>query len=160
MSESETREGQQPGMAMGGRRVEVKSAPPMPTWPTHEMWSPSQDVEETVDALDVADLNRMLLASRRSLFTASARLREAQRESEDASLRYRRAYRRFLVTITGGSAETRKVAAEIACEEFENDMVVKAQVAEEWKRHAQDCRDNVKAIENVAHNVRAQMSVI
>lgn len=149
-----------PGMAAGGARATIPTPHPLPEWPTEGPVLPIGEEDISVDALDVFTLNQMMLGARRSLFHASERLKGAQRAHADAEMRYKRAFRRFLVTVSGGSAETRRAMAEIHCEEFENDMVVTGQIVEELKRHAQDCRDNLKAIENISHNLRAQMSVL
>jgi hypothetical protein len=147
------------GMASGGRKVTMSQPAPLPTWPQPRNADEVYVPEEEFDITDLSEVNRQLQMAKSRLFRISQHLKSAQRAEIDATLTYRRAFRRLLVGTTGGSAETRKAMAEVMCEEFENDMVIATQVVDEWKKRAQDARDDLKAIENLAHNVRAQMAI-
>lgn len=147
------------GLAAGGRQATMKAPAPLPDWPQPRSEDEVYVPDEEFDVSDLSEVNRQMLRAKSRLFRASQYLKDAQRAEIDAQLTYRRAYRRFIVSLTGGSAESRKALAEVYCEEFENAMVVAGQVVEEWKKRAQDCRDDLRAIENLAHNVRAQMAI-
>lgn len=147
------------GMAVGGRPVEAPGPPPAtPTWPAPRS-ADELYVPEEFDVTDLSAVNRELNQARARLFRVSGALKVAQRTLAEAQADYDRAMRRQLVTISGGTAETRKAIAEINCEHFENRIIVGKQIVEEWKKRAVDCRDDLKAVENIAHNVRAQMDI-
>lgn len=136
----------------------MKRPAPLPNWPAPRGDEDVYVPEEEFDISDLSEINRQLMRAKSRLFRVSGHQKGAQRALIDAQLTYRRAFRRSLIMQTGGSAEARKAMAEVMCEDFENAMVVAEQVVEEWKKRAQDCRDDLKAIENLAHNVRAQMT--
>lgn len=146
-------------MASGGRPVEAPpSAPHAPLWPgpanPEEAYVPSE-----FDCSDLAEVNRQMNRARARLFRVSASLKDAQRGLVDASMAYERQMRRELVTLSGGTEASRRAMAEIRCEHLENAVVVAKQVEQEWKKRAMDVRDDLRAIENISHNVRAQMDV-
>lgn len=147
------------GMAAGGRQATLQAPAPLPVWGPPRSEDEVYVPDEEFDVTDLAEVNRQLLRAKSRLFRVSQHLKAAQRAEIEAQLTYRRAFRRCMVAITGGSAESRKALAEVQCEDFENDLVVAGQVVEEWKKRSQDCRDDLKAIENLAHNVRAQMAI-
>lgn len=147
------------GMASGGARASISRPAPLPNWPAPRTDEEQYIPEEEFDITDLSEINRQLMRAKSRLFRVSQHQKAAQRDLIDAQLTYRRAFRRCLVMQTGGSAEARKAMAEVQCEGFENAMVVAEQVVEEWKKRAQDSRDDLKAIENLAHNVRAQMAI-
>lgn len=147
------------GMAAGGQAVEAPGPPPpTPGWPDlrnhDEMYVP-----EEFDASDLSEANKEMNKARARLFRVSQMLKTMQRTLAEAQLEYDRAMRRELVTITGGTSESRRAMAEIRCEHFENRVVVGKQVVEEWRKRSMDCRDDIKAIENMSHNIRAQVGV-
>jgi hypothetical protein len=147
------------GLASGGRTADIPPMPPAPAW--DQAAGPNDDYlpAETADYTDLSQVNLDINRARRRLFQVSAALRIASREAIEAEVTYRRHMRRALVSLSGGSAEGRKAMAEMQCEEYENAMVVTAQVVEELKKRSTDARDDLKAAENIAHNVRAQMDV-
>lgn len=150
-----------PTMAQGGRRTSVQpAAPKAPVFPGASTHPDAEYVpDEEFDSSDLALVNRELNRARARLFRVSQALRDAQRDEALADIAYRRGIRRELVSLSGGSAESRKALAELACEGAEDVLVVSRQVADEWKKRAMDARDDLKAIENLSHNVRAQMDV-
>lgn len=145
------------GVAVGGRVATVAPMPSAPQWPSTV--GSEYVPDEELDASDLGEINRELNRCRARLFRVSESLKHAQRELRDAELLYSRQMRRALVKTTGGTAETRRAVAEMECEPFENDMVVKQQVVEELRKRALDVRDDLKAVENLSHNARAQMNL-
>lgn len=147
------------GMAVNGKTADLPAPPPRPTWPGAVSADDDYVPDEQFDAHDLSDVNRELNRCRSRLFRISQALKGAQRNLADAELAYNRAYRRALIAVSGGSAETRKAYAEVQCEQFENDLAVARQVVEELKKRSMDARDDLKAVENLSHNVRAQMDI-
>lgn len=147
------------GLATGGRNVSLGDSTQPPTWPASNSPDETYVPDETFDVSDLSNVNRLLNECRARLFRSSGQLRQAQRSVATADLAYRRAYRRALIGVSGGTAESRKAVAEVECEPLENDLVVSGQIAEEWKKRCMDCRDDLKALENLSHNMRAQMAI-
>lgn len=146
-------------MAYQGQPVRPAAPPrPLAGWPSggeDEDFVP----DDEIDAADLAVLNRELNRARARVFRVSRRLKEAQRHLVQVETDYGRALRRALVGVSGGSAETRKAQAEIQCEPLEDAVVIARQVVEEWKKRALDSRDDLRAIENLSHNARAQIAI-
>lgn len=148
------------GMAAGGAPIDsLPAAPDRPGWPG--ALSPDEDYvpDEEFDATDLAEVNRELNRARARIFRCSQVLKRVQRAQAEAQVDYDRAMRRALVSISGGTSESRRAMAEIKCEEFENRVVIGKQVVEEWKKRCTDARDDLKAVENISHNVRAQIDI-
>lgn len=146
-------------MAIGGKTADIPPMPAAPTWPGSAGADDEYVPDEQFDAQDLSAVNRELNRCRARIFRISQALRAAQRNAEEADLIYRRHMRRQLVSISGGSAETRKAMAELQCEDYENDVVVAQQIVEELKKRSTDARDDLKAVENLSHNVRAQIDI-
>ena len=145
------------GVAFGGKAVVLRPMPEAPQWPVQTV--DDAYIPEEFDASDLSILNREMNRCRARLFRVSQGQKNAQRDLRESELLYNRNMRRALVRASGGSAEVRKAVAEMECEEFENDVVVKVQIVEELRKRAQDVRDDLKAVENLSHNARAQMAV-
>ena len=147
------------GVASGGKQVELPAnLPSAPHWPGSGGPEDEYVPDEEFDASDLMNVNREINRARARLFRVSASMRGAQRKCAEADLLYRRQLRRALVQVSGGSAEIRKAVAELQCEPHENALIVAVQVADEYKKRAMDVRDDLKALENLSHNVRAQMN--
>lgn len=158
--EAKKRPARSAGMAAGGQPVAAPGpAPAAPAWPEAPLSDDELYVPQEFDATDLVEVNRELNRARARLFRVSQTLRLVQRTLAEAQAEYDRAMRRELVTISGGTAESRRALAEIRCEPFENRVIVGKQVVEEWRKRAVDCRDDLKALENIAHNVRAQIDI-
>lgn len=146
-------------MAAGGQPVGTPPpAPEPPQWPG-PVNEDETYVPQEFDAVDLAEVNREMNRARARLFRVSATLKAAQRRLVEAQTAYERQMRRELVTISGGTEASRRAMAEIRCESLENDVVVAKQIVEEWKQRSMYVRDDLKAVENISHNVRAQMDV-
>ena len=147
-------------MAKDGRPVSTDYPAPsgVLSWPaasTMEAYLP----EETFDYTDLNMLNKELLKAMRRLFEVSQALKTEQRLLAEAELTYREHMRRTMVKVSGGSAEIRKALAELDCEQYENAVWLRTQTVEEMKKRSMDCRDHLKGLENLSHNVRAQIAV-
>lgn len=143
-----------------GRRTPIPPAKPLPDWSD----STSQDrgdgtdgenPEGSIDYKDIETLNQDLLRLRVRQNNVRQAMRKATREAVVAKLVYSRAFRRALVQQTGGSAETRKATAELLCEELEADMVMKAQISEEYSTLFRSVRDDTENAKVVSYNLRA-----
>lgn len=132
----------------------------MPRWPEQVTADEGYVPDSEVDFAELSEINRMLNRCRARMFRTSAALKAAQRSYGEAQIAYDRAMRRHMVTLSGGTEASRRAMAEILCEDLENDVIVMRQVVEECKKRSLDVRDDLKAVENLAHNARAQMAVM
>lgn len=138
-----------------GRRSPIMPAPKLPAWEDPALQDASDGVDESFDYTDLAGINRDLQKLRVQMNRIRREMRRAGREAIEAKLTYQRQLRRALVQQTGGSAETRKASAELMCEELEADMVMKAQVADEFSTRFRSVRDDIENAKVVAYNLRA-----
>lgn len=141
----------------GGQRARITTAPPLPPWSDPS----SQDLGDGVDSpgqvsySDLESANRDLSSLRIRMNRIRREMRAAGRAAVEAKLVYQRAFRRALIQQSGGSAEMRKAAAELLCEELEADMVMKQQVSEEYSSLFRAARDDVDNVKTIAFNLRA-----
>jgi hypothetical protein len=144
-----------------GRREPIPPAKDLPAWRSADLQDEGDGagVGEQIDFHDLAAVNRDLVTQRIRLNRVRRQLRGASREAVEARLKYQRALRRQLVQQTGGSAETRKAAAELACEDLEADAVMKEQVASEYSTLFRSVRDDMENAKVVAYNLRSLMSM-
>lgn len=144
----------------GGRREPIQPPAPLPNWDDPF----EQDIDDSADAgpdyTDLMGVNRDLNTLRIRLSRVRRQMRKAGREATTAKLNYNRKFRRALIQQTGGSAETRKAAAEIMVEELEADMVMKQQVADEYNTLFRSVRDDIENAKVVAYNLRAINNVM
>jgi len=148
------------GPVSGGRRAPVPAPPPLPAWADTSAQDHEDGADGQLDYSDLAAINRDLLRLRVRMNRARRAMRQASREAVEAKLRYQRALRRALVQQSGGSAETRRAAAELMCEELEADMVMKAQVADEYTTLFRSVRDDIENAKVVAYNLRALANLL
>lgn len=148
------------GPASGGKHQNIPEPPPLPEWESTDIQDFGDGVDGNIDYSDLSLLNKDLLHLRIRMNKIRREMRRAGREAIEAKLKYQRSLRRALVQQTGGSAETRKAAAELQCEELEADMVIKAQVAEEFVTLFRAVRDDVENAKVAAYNLRALMNNI
>lgn len=148
------------GPVSGGKHQSIPAPPALPAWENTDVQDLGDGADGDIDYSDLALLNKDLLRLRIRMNRIRREMRRAGREATEAKLRYQRSLRRALVQQTGGSAETRKAAAELQCEELEADMVVKAQIAEEFVTLFRSIRDDVENAKVAAYNLRALMNNI
>lgn len=147
------------GLAVAGKTPQVPGMPSLPQWVEPSGADETYVPDEEYDANDLSDVNREINRTKSRLFRVGNLLADANRAHAEAVLTYDRQYRRALIGISGGSAETRKALAELQCEDFENDVLVTKQVAERLKELANAVRRELDAVQNQSHNVRAMLGI-
>lgn len=148
------------GPVSGGRRLPIPPAPELPAWADPGPQDHEDGADGQLDYSDLAALNRDLLRLRVRMNRVRRAMRQASRDAAEAKLRYQRSLRRALVQQTGGSAETRRAAAELMCEDLEADVVMKAQVADEYTTLFRSVRDDIENAKVVAYNLRALVNLL
>lgn len=68
--------------------------------------------------------------------------------------------RRELVNMSGGTEKTRVAMAEIACEEWENDVAVTTQLVAELTNEQRIVSKELDILESLANNARAQIKIM
>lgn len=149
------------GPVSDGKRAPIGPANPLPAWRSPELQDQGDGAGpgEQIDYSDLAAVNRDLAAQRIRLNRVRRQLRAASREAVEARLKYSRELRRQLVQQSGGSAEMRKAAAELACEDLEADAVMKEQVAAEYNTLFRSVRDDIENVKVIAYNLRSLMNL-
>lgn len=147
------------GPVAGGRRTPVAPSNPLPEWPDPRLQDFGDGLDQDIDYSDLEAVNKDLLALRVRLARVRRGQRSAEREAAEAKMRYQRAFRRALIQQSGGSAESRKAAAELLCEDLEADMVMKQQVADEFSTVFRSVRDDIENAKAVAFNLRSLMNL-
>lgn len=156
LDEDFRRDGMAPrgGPVAGGRPAAWGEAAPLPEWNDPSLQDDEDGADGNLDYSDLSAVTHDLLRQRVRLNRTRRRMRAAAREATEARLRYQRALRRALVQQSGGSAETRRAAAELLCEELEADMVMKQQVADEYSSLFRSVRDDIDNAKTAAYNLR------
>lgn len=142
------------GPVSGGVRHGIPGEPPLPAWHDPSLQDDDDGADGSIDYSDLAAVTQDLLRQRVRLNRTRRRMRAAAREATEARLRYQRALRRALVQQSGGSAEMRRAAAELTCEDLEADMVMKQQVADEYSSLFRSVRDDIDNAKTAAYNLR------
>ena len=147
------------GVIAGGSRKPFPAAKPLPAGPGTE----AQDVRDAVgaepDYSDLASINRDLLRLRVRMAQVRRAMREASRAGVEARITYQRELRRALVQQSGGSAEMRKAAAELMCEDLEARAIIAEKAAEELVTLYRSVRDDMENAKVVAYNLRVLHSL-
>ncbi len=144
----------------GGRREPILPPAKLPEWSDPYEQDLDDSAETGPDYSDLMGVNRDLNQLRIRMSRVRRQMRKAGREAITAKLNYQRKFRRALIQQTGGTAESRKAAAEIAVEEIEADMVMKQQVADEYNTLFRSVRDDIENAKVVAYNLRAIQSIM
>jgi hypothetical protein len=145
---------------MGGKREVIPAARPLPAWRSSDPQDQGDVEMENIDYHDLGDVNKDLLRLRVRLHRVRRGLRASAREATEAKLAYHRSLRRAMVQQSGGSADQRKAQAELLCEDLEADMVMKAQIVDEYSNLFRTVRDDVENAKTVAYNLRALMNMV
>lgn len=143
------------GPVSHGRRNPIPTAKPLPQWRSSEIQDRGDHADGGLDYSSLEKLNNDMRELRVRMNKVRRSLRAAQREAVTQKIDYQRALRRALVAQSGGSAETRKAAAEIACEEQESAMVMSEQVAREYETLLRTVREDCENAKIVSLNLRS-----
>lgn len=151
-------------VASEGKKQNIPVPKDLPPWPSAEDQDRQDHGDEInekgdgfIDYKDLEAINKDLSNLRLLQNFMRRKVREAEREAGEAKFRYQQRLRRQLVQQSGGSAETRKAMAEIFVEDYEIEMIVKAQVASEWASRSRGIRDDIENTKVVAYNMRNLM---
>lgn len=146
-------------VASEGKLVNLPPQTEVPSWPASGAPDDEFMPNEQIDFTDLTDLNREINRARARSFRIKNAVAEARREEAEAAERYRRAYNRFLVSLSGGNAEHRKALAEIHTEElFTHKMIAESKVKELVGLSYTVGRD-LDTLKVISDNLRKQLSM-
>lgn len=145
-------------MAMNGKSVgaNLPEDPGFPSWPT-----PSEDelyVPEEIDFTDLSNLNREINRARSRSFRVKNQLGFARQHETEVAERYRRAYNRALVSVSGSSAEQRKAFAEIGVEGLYSEVLIAQGVVKELTNLSYAVSKDLDVLKTISDNLRKQLS--
>lgn len=149
------------GLASNGKPVvtDQYKEPPLPTWENRDHAYQIDEFTE-VDFSDLSRINSALNQVRIKFYRIGRELKQAQRMLSDAKTSYSRRMRRELVNMSGGTEKTRVAMAEIACEEWENDVAVTTQLVAELTNEQRIVSKELDILESLANNARAQIKIM
>lgn len=150
------------GLASGGKLImstDDYPDPGLPTWENRDDEYSFTEFQE-VDFEDLSRINFALNQVRVKFYRIGRKLKDAQRRLSDAKAAYNRRMRRELVNMSGGTDKTRIAMAEIACEEWENDVAVATQLVAEITNEQRIVSKDLDVLESLANNARAQIKIM
>jgi len=114
---------------------------------------------QIADYEDLASLGASINAARVGLFMTTQRINEVERKEREAKLKYEREYRRAFIVSMEKTDARKRMRAEIACEEYENDHLVLLQMKEELTRLSNTLRLELQTLQSIGNNLRQQMKM-
>lgn len=146
------------GFASRGKPISADDFPKRnaPSWAEE----PNEYYEQLTDFSDLSQVNHRLNSLRARFYQINRQLKVVQRELARAKAEYSSQLRRELVNITGGTEKTRVAMAEIACEEWESDVVVYTQFVQEITNDQRIISKDLEILETLSNNIRAQIKIM
>lgn len=114
--------------------------------------------ETSIDARDIQSLNHQILAARARLWRLTHAANKAAHDASECEGNYQRAYRGALIARDEKSAEARKACAEQQCEGLDERRRVSTGTAHHLRRLAMTAKDDLEALYNLSHNLRAELT--
>lgn len=146
-------------MASEGKIVNLPEETPVPSWPRSTAPDDSFMPDESLDFTDLTDLNREINRARARSFRIKNALADARRLEAEETERYRRAYNRILVGISGGNAEHRKAMAEIQTEELYTKRMIAESTVKELVNLSYAVSRDLDTLKVISDNLRKQLSM-
>ena len=149
-----------PNIAQDGRKVDIdfENVPPLPPLPTRYS-SQDEFMPSEMDFTELSEINHALNQSRRRAFLIKNDLVNARRYETEISDLYRRHYNRALVSLSGGTVETRRITAELQVEELYSKMMIARHAVEEIKNLSYAVNKDIDILKVLSDNIRKQMSL-
>lgn len=130
--------------------------PELKTWSVSQIYDFSQQIS---DYETLSDLGAAINAARVALFRLTDKINEYERREKEAKMRYDRAYRRAYLASVEKTEAQKRLRAELACEELENEYVVAEQLKNELNRTAYTLRLELQTMQAIGNNLRQQMKM-
>lgn len=155
---SSARKSQAPVVSAPTKEYEHFSMPAYPSETRQEQFTAyAPDAE--LDFHDIFELNRSIMVARNRLYHATQMLKLAQRQESDAKYEWKSAYNRALLQISNGTEKQRAALAEILTEEQYAHFLQAERLSDEALNFLRATREDLHALINLSHNMRAQMQI-
>lgn len=132
------------------------SLPELITWNAKQIYDYTKQI---TDYEDLQQLSGAINAARVALFRVTEQINKYERKEKEAKLRYERAYRRAYLESVEKTEAQKKMRAELACENLENDYIVAEQLKNELSRMSYSLRLELQTLQAVGNNLRQQMKM-
>lgn len=149
------------GLAMGGKPIDINDynePAPFPSWPTgmpDDLYVP----QEEADYYDLSKINKDINHARAMSFRVKNRLALARHHETEIGDKYRRAYNRQIISISGGTEAQRKAQAEINTEDIYSDYLVAQAVVKDLTNLSYAVSRDLDTLKTLSDNLRKQMSI-
>lgn len=138
----------------------------LPRWadsyPIESAYTPMQivPISETGQMADfhsMQECNRAIEACRVAIFQFNDALKKIERASQLAELSYTRHYNRAYLEAEGRTEGIKRAIADIQSEKYQNDLIVKQQVAKEMGRKLRLMTNELDALKIISYNMRKEI---
>ena len=123
-------------------------------WSIEDIYDPDEMI---VDHETLESHNLSAMAARKALFKLNEEINRVERKEALAKLKMDREFKRHFVQSTQKTATEKKIRAELASEKWENKYLYYRQYREELQRHANTVREELRALQSEANNLRQQL---
>lgn len=130
--------------------------PDLRVWSTRQLYDYSKQVN---DYEDLMELGQAITAARVALFKVTEQINKVERDEKVHKLKYERLYRREFLSSMEKTEAMKRMRAELACEEVENELVVFEQLKVELNRVSNTLRLELQTLQAIGNNLRQQLKV-
>lgn len=130
--------------------------PDLRVWSTRQLYDYSKQVN---DYKDLMELGQAITAARVALFKVTEQINKVERDEKVHKLKYERLYRREFLSSMEKTEAMKRMRAELACEEVENELVVFEQLKVELNRVSNTLRLELQTLQAIGNNLRQQLKV-
>lgn len=132
------------------------SLPDLQNWDSKKLYDHSKQIS---DYEDLHELGMAITAARVALFKVTQQINKYERQEKAAKVKYDRAYRRAYLKSMEKTEAMKRMRAELACEEIENDYIFAEQLKSELNRVAYALRLELQTLQAIGNNLRQQMKM-
>lgn len=149
------------GVALAGNPVSLEdfdTPAPFPSWPVgipDDTYIP----QEEADYQDLAVINRDINRARAMSFRVKNRLALARHIETEVGDKYRKAYNRQMIGLSGGNEAQRKAIAEVNTEHIYSDFLVAQSVVKDLTNLSYTVSRDLDTLKTLSDNLRKQMSI-
>lgn len=149
------------GVALAGSPVDLSDfdvPAPFPSWP---IGLPDDDYipQEEADYGDLAVINRDINRARAMSFRVKNRLAIARHLETEVGDRYRKAFNRQMIGLSGGTEAQRKAIAEVNTEHIYSEYLVAQSVVKDLTNLSYTVSRDLDTLKTLSDNLRKQMSI-
>ena len=130
--------------------------PNLAKWSVKQVYDFSQQIS---DYESLSELGAAINAARIALFRITDKINTYERQEREAKIRYDRAYRRAYLGSVEKTEAQKRLRAELACEDLENEYIVAEQLKNELNRTSYTLRLELQTLQAIGNNLRQQMKM-